>query len=258
MKRELQLRPDLLTLQVALACADTDVAGLVSPSAVNAFCSSTCAQLSSALVRGNCADTLPVGLSTIAPIIELLGSQFAPASCGSGKPTTTVDVSRQCQAALASFESMFATNCCTDGSCDDDAAPGVAVSTDFIPQYCTERCEATFVPFFSDCGENVWASDPEKFAAMRDFARICTHHTGDLSSSETCVHLGSDVEASSVAVGPMPYGVDGMWLDGPQGDSGGLVFEPGGLIIGNHAFPRGLFAHAPSTLQFDVDPTWTT
>ena len=78
------------------------------------------------------------------------------------------------------------------------------------------------------------------------------------SCSDELEDLGSDVEASSVAVGPMPYGVDGMWLDGPQGDSGGLVFEPGGLIIGNHAFPRGLFAHAPSTLQFDVDPTWTT
>lgn len=93
---------------------------------------------------------------------------------------------------------------------------------------------------------------------MRDFARICTHHTGDLAASETCVHLGSDVEATSVSVGPMPYGVDGMWLDGPRGDSGGLVFEPGGLIIGNHAFPKGLFAHAPSSLLFDVDPTWTT
>ena len=77
-------------------------------------------------------------------------------------------------------------------------------------------------------------------------------------TSETCVHLGSDVEATSVSVGPMPYGVDGMWLDGPRGDSGGLVFEPGGLIIGNHAFPKGLFAHAPSSLLFDVDPTWTT
>eukprot|EP01043_Picozoa_sp_COSAG02_P036018 COSAG02_NODE_2614_length_8415_cov_84.832011_5_plen_249_part_00 len=248
----------MLAVQAALACADTDVAGLVSPTAVNAFCSSTCAQLTSALARGNCVDTLPVGLSTIAPVIELLGSQLTPSSCGSGKPTANVDVTRQCQAALSSFGTMFTTNCCTDGSCDDDAAPGVAVSIDFIPQYCTARCEATFVPFFSDCGETVWGSEPEKLAAMRDFARICTHHTGDLSSSETCVHLGSDVEATSVEVGPMPYGVDGMWLDGPQGDAGGLVFEPGGLIIGNHAFPRGLFAHAPSTLQFDVDPTWET
>ena len=42
---------------------------------------------------------------------------------------------------------------------------------------------------------------------MRDLARICAHHTG---KGETCVYLGSDVEASSVAVGPMPYGVDGM------------------------------------------------
>lgn len=241
-----------------MACADTDIASLVSPTAVNAFCSSTCAQLSGALARGNCADSLPVGLSVLGPVIDLVGSRLTPASCGTGKPTGSIDVAGQCQATYSSFSSMFARNCCSDGSCDDDAAPGVEISIDFIPQTCTERCEATFVPFFSDCGETVWASEPEKLAAMRDFARICTHHTGDLAASETCVHLGSDVEATSVSVGPMPYGVDGMWLDGPRGDSGGLVFEPGGLIIGNHAFPKGLFAHAPSSLLFDVDPTWTT
>jgi hypothetical protein len=52
-----------------------------------------------------------------------------------------------------------------------------------------------------------------------------------------------------------------MYLDGPRGESegeGGLVFEPGGIIIGNHAFPRGIFTHAPSHVVFDVDPSWTT
>ena len=138
-------------LPAAVACAEIDPTALVTPSAFAVFCESSCAQLARTVSR-DCAGALPGQLSTIAPVFELLGSDIAPAGCGGGgkKPTDApADVSRQCQAALENFGTLFASNCCSDGSCDKDSAPGVAMSIDFIPQTCTERCEATFVPFFS-------------------------------------------------------------------------------------------------------------
>ena len=204
-------------LPVAIACADTNVEELLSPRAAQAFCSSSCARQSREL-SASCLSSMPAGLESLAPILELISSEAVPDSCGTGG-SNDGDISRECQASFSTFGSMFMRNCCVGGHCDNDAAPGVDISIGFIPQTCTARCESTFVPFFSECGEAVWASQPERLAAMRDLAQICSHETTSGGTADDgCVYLGSDVAAADVSVGPMPFGVDGMWMDAPGMD----------------------------------------
>jgi hypothetical protein len=260
-------------LPAAIACADTNIEELLSPRAAQSFCSSSCARASREL-SASCLSSLPAGLEDLAPVMELLSSEAVPRGCGSGDGgnspgTTDGDISRECQASLSTFSSMFLRNCCVGGDCDSDAAPGVDVSVGFIPQTCTERCASSFVPFFSECGEAVWADQPERLAAMRDLARICTHETTAGGTDDGCVFLGSDVPASEINVGPMPYGVDGMWMDAPGMDpttrgpgwvrpDPTLVFDDSGLLIGDTRYARGIFTHAPARVVFEVDPSWTT
>lgn len=253
-------------LPVAIACADANIEELLSPRAAEAFCSSSCARQSREL-SASCTTALPAGLEALVPILELISSEAVPDSCGSGG-SNDGDLSQECQASLSTFGSTFMRNCCVGGHCDSDAAPGIDVSIGFIPQTCTKRCERTFVPFYSECGEAVWASQPERLAAMRDLARICSHEaTSGSATDASCVYLGSDVPATDVSVGPMPYGIDGMWMDAPGMDPATrgpgwvrpdpmLVFDSNGLLIGNTRYPRGIFTHAPARVVFDLDRSW--
>lgn len=192
-------------LPVAIACADVNVhvAGLASPQAAARFCGGTCAQMSRTLAAG-CTGPLPAGLEDLAPVIELIDSDIVPVGCGSGGNAvqpSTADISRECQASLISFGSMFMQDCCVGGDCGVQTDPGVDVSVAFIPQTCTARCSHSFVPFYSECGASVWVDQPERLSAMRDLARICT---SSATADSACSFLGSDVVAASVSVGPMP------------------------------------------------------
>ena len=223
-------------LPAAIACSDYDSVEALS---ARSFCTSPCASLSRDLA-GSCASGAPAGLESILPVLQFMDAAELPTSCG----TTTVAAgagaaARQCQATLGEFQTLFQEACCADGACQTSNFGADGSSQGFIPQTCTERCEEAFIPFFSECGAAVWGGQPERFSAMRDLARICTH--GGVDTTGQCVYLGSDVEATSTQVGWGEYAVDGIYADAPRGSDGEgpPLYQPGGIIIGGHHFLKG-------------------
>lgn len=71
-----------------------------------------------------------------------------------------------CEATSTTFVSMLDSSCCTDLDCTD------------LPAVCTPECAATFAPFFSRCGMQVFGGSDELLTKFSDFNHLCAEATG--------------------------------------------------------------------------------
>jgi hypothetical protein len=72
----------------------------------------------------------------------------------------------QCANTASSVTTMTDSVCCVDQDCTD------------LPAECTPECAATFMPFFSRCGMQIFGADPTTLAKFQGFERKCANAVG--------------------------------------------------------------------------------
>jgi hypothetical protein len=86
----------------------------------------------------------------------------------------------QCADTASLLTTMTDSVCCVDQDCTD------------LPAECTPECAATFMPFFSRCGMQIFGADPTTLAKFQGFERKCANA------------VGRDVDLAAAIAGPDP------------------------------------------------------
>lgn len=75
-----------------------------------------------------------------------------------------------CDATSTSFVNMLDGSCCADMDCTD------------LPPACTPECAATFIPFFSRCGMQVFGGSDDLLTKFNDFNHLCAEAAGRVNA----------------------------------------------------------------------------